>query len=87
MRVKKIIKQTLYQVYQKYSYGPADVYAVDAMRGVELAEYEKLLAEMLEKKLLEPTMEPDYYRITHVGEMVGNGDHCTCNQCRPQDYR
>lgn len=87
MRVKKIIKSTLYQVYQKYQSGPADVYAVNAMKDVPLAQYDRLLAEMLEKELLEVTGEPDYYRLTHLGEMVGNGDHCTCRICRPQDYR
>ena len=87
MRVKKVIKSTLYQVHQRYGNGPADVYAVDAMRGVPLEKYETLLAEMLEKKLLEHTGEPDYYRVTHLGEMIGTGQSCPCSICRPQDYK
>jgi len=82
---KKFVKQVLYQAFSRNFnhpiYGkrigrgvennPVDIYA-DALclRGTSIEDYEALLAHLIEKKLIEESLEKDYYKITRLGQSV-----------------
>jgi predicted transcriptional regulator len=83
---KKLLKTVLYQANQKYNNGPGDVFTVSALRSASLAEYQKVLDALTKDGYLEESGEPDYYKVTHRGEMFGTGQKCPCKECRPQDY-
>lgn len=84
---KALMKKVLYQANQKFNTGPGDIYTVDALREVGLADYAKILAELRKRKYITESGEPDYYRVTHRGEMFGTGQKCPCRECDPKAYR
>lgn len=83
---KKLLKTVLYQAYYQADNGPCDIYRVYALRDVAVADYGKILQLLSKDRYIIESGEPDYYKVTHRGEMFGTGQKCPCRECRPKDY-
>lgn len=83
---KSILKRVLYQAHQEFGSSPGDIYKVHALRDYELSEYEKVIKELLDGDYIRESLEPDYFFVTHRGEMFGTSQKCPCRECKPKDY-
>ncbi len=88
MRVTNaLMKQALFQANQRFQNGPGDLYTVSSLRDLSIPDYEKVIDALQKKQYVRESGEPEFYVLTHRGEMFGTGQNCPCKECRPQNYR